>query len=128
MPVSEIMQTNVQYAHRGTKADVLAALMIEGFGAVPIVDDTRHLLGIVSEYDLLTALENGRALGELTAGELMTPFVSSVTPEADVATVIGILQTKYHVRMPVVDDAGRLLGIVARRDILRRYLNAGMAR
>ena len=85
------------------------------------------MLGIVSEYDLISTLEKGRSLGHLTAGELMTPFVSSVTPEADIATVIATLQTKYFVRMPVVDDAGRLLGIVARRDILRGYLNAGSA-
>lgn len=48
MTVKEAMQKRVQSAHLKTKGNVIASLMIEGFGAVPVVDDKDKLLGIVS--------------------------------------------------------------------------------
>jgi CBS domain-containing protein len=39
-------------------------------------------------------------------------------------TLIGVLQTNHLIRVPVVDQDGKLIGIVARRDIVRGYLSA----
>ncbi|MDH4328979.1 MAG: CBS domain-containing protein, partial [Nitrospira sp.] len=52
MTVKQVMETRVQSVHLRTKGDVIASLMIEGFGAVPVIDKTRRLAGIVSEHDL----------------------------------------------------------------------------
>jgi CBS-domain-containing membrane protein len=59
MTVKQVMQKMVQSAHLKTKGDVIASLMIEGFGAVPVVDAKDKLLGIVSEHDLLAASIEG---------------------------------------------------------------------
>lgn len=41
----DVMRREVQVAHAETKADVIASMMIEGFGGVPIVNDRHHLVG-----------------------------------------------------------------------------------
>src|SRR5579883_997107 len=70
--VSQVMHRGVQYAHAGTKADVVASMMIEGFGAVPVVDELQRVVGIVSEHDLLSALDGGHELDRLSAEDLMS--------------------------------------------------------
>jgi CBS-domain-containing membrane protein len=125
MTVKEVMETRVQSVHIRTKGDVIASLMIEGFGAVPVIDKTRTLIGIVSEHDLLGAIDDGQKLGALTAGEVMTGNPYSVRPETELGTLVHVLRASDLVRVPVVDAKDRLVGIIARRDVLRTYLSAG---
>jgi CBS domain-containing protein len=124
MKVDDIMETAVQIGHAQTQAEVLGSLMIEGFGGVPIVDNQKRLLGIVTEFDLVAALDSGKRLGDLEAQDLMTREVIRVSPHSDMRTLIGVLQTNHLIRVPVVDQDGTLIGIVARRDIVRGYLSA----
>lgn len=125
LTVGEIMEKQVQSAHSHTKADVIASRMIEGFGAVPIVDHQQRLVGIVSEHDLLFSLNQGQPWGDLAAEEIMTRNPYSVRPEMTVATLVHVLQASNLIRVPVVDAQDTLIGIVARRDIVRAYLEAG---
>lgn len=124
LTVEKIMNPDVWYAHPQTKADVIASMMIEGFGGVPIVDDYRRLVGIVTEFDLLAVLDGGKQLRDVPAGEIMTPDAVRVSPHTDMRTLIYVLQTSHLIRVPVVDGEGKLIGIVARRDVLRGYLNS----
>jgi CBS domain-containing protein len=124
MRVDDIMETAVQVGHAQTKAEVLGSLMIEGFGGVPIVDEKQKLMGIVTEFDLVAALDSGKRLGNLEAQDLMTREVIRVSPHIDMRTLIGVLQTNHLLRVPVVDQDGKLIGIVARRDVVRGYLSA----
>jgi CBS domain-containing protein len=124
--VGEIMETNVQSVHSYTKADVIASRMIEGFGAVPVVDNQQRLIGIVSEHDLLSSLNRGQRWGDLTAEDVMTRSPYSIRPETTIATLVHVLQASNLIRVPVVDAQDKLIGIVARRDILRAYLAAGV--
>ena len=122
MMVAAFMERDVQYGLRSTKADVLASQMIEGFGGMPIVDDDRRLVGIVTEFDLLAALDRGLLLSELTAQQIMTGFPISARKDMDAQRLIHLLKTNHLIRVPVVDQEDRLIGVVARRDILRSYL------
>jgi CBS domain-containing protein len=127
MMVKQVMQKQVQAAHLKTKGDVIASLMIEGFGAVPVVDTEDRLLGIVSEHDLLGALDDGKKLGAVTASDIMTCNPYSIHPEAMLPTLIHVLRASDLIRVPVVDADDKLVGIIARRDVLRAYLAAGRA-
>ncbi len=124
LTVGDVMETREQSAHARTKADVLASMMIDGFGAMPIVDESRHLIGIVSEQDLLAVLERGHKLSEMPAESVMTRNPYSVRAETDMATLIHVLLASDLIRAPVVDAEEKLIGVVARRDILRAYLSA----
>lgn len=128
MLVKSVMEERVQSARLKTKGDVIASLMIEGFGAVPVVDGNKTLIGIVSEHDLLGAMDDGHVLGELTAVDVMTGNPYSVRPETTLATLVHVLRASDLVRVPVVDAKDRLIGIIARRDVLRTYLGGRSAK
>jgi len=124
MTVGQLMEKCVQSANRDSKAELLASYMMEGFGSVPIVDDSERLVGIVSEFDLLKSLRKGNQLNDVVASDIMTPNPISAIQGLDVPALIDILQNNHLIRVPVVDGQGKLIGIVARRDILRGYLQS----
>ncbi len=123
--VAQVMERQVQVAHPQTKADVIASMMIEGFGAVPVVDDQKRLIGIVSEHDLLVSLDRNQKWSEVTAQDVMARNPYSVRPEMDITTLVHVLRASGLIRVPVVDAHDKLIGIVARRDVLRAYLSGG---
>jgi CBS-domain-containing membrane protein len=125
MTVSQVMEKEVQSVRLRTKGDVIASLMIEGFGAVPVVENGRKLAGIVSEHDLLAAVDDGQRLGAVSAKDVMTSNPYSVRPETTLGTLVHVLRASDLVRVPVVDDKDKLVGIIARRDVLRTYLATG---
>lgn len=122
LTVGAIMEKQVQSAEKDTKAEMIASYMMDGFGSVPIVDENNKLVGIVSEFDLLAALRKGKKLQDVAAGEILTPNPVSVTQDTDVVTLMDVLQNNHLIRVPVLDKVGNLIGIVARRDLLRGYL------
>jgi CBS-domain-containing membrane protein len=87
MTVGEIMEKKVQSAHPDTGADVVASLIVEGFGSLPIVDEQQRLIGVVSEHDLLTVLDGGRRWSDLKAQDVMSRNPYSVRMETTVATL-----------------------------------------
>jgi CBS domain-containing protein len=122
LTVGAIMEKQVQSAEKDTKAEMIASYMMDGFGSVPIVDENNKLVGIVSEFDLLAALRKGKKLQDVLAGEILTPNPVSVTKDTDIVTLMDVLQNNHLIRVPVLDNVGKLIGIVARRDLLRGYL------
>ncbi len=125
LSVADVMVQEVEFGHERTKGDVLASLMIEGFGGVPIVDGNQRLVGIVTEFDLLGVLDSGKKLSDISAGQIMSHEAISVTSHTDIRTLIYVLQTNHVIRVPVIDNKdGKLIGIVARRDILLGYVSS----
>jgi CBS domain-containing protein len=125
MTVSQIMEKEVQYVRLRAKGDVIASLMIEGFGAVPVVENGRKLTGIVSEHDLLAVLDDRHQLSTVTAKDIMTAHPYSVRPETTLGTMVHVLRASDLIRVPVVNAKEKLIGIIARRDLLRAYLATG---
>ncbi len=122
LTVSTLMETSIRSEGTDSSAELVASLLMEGFGSVPIVNRESRLLGIVSEFDLLNAIRQGNSLARMTAEDIMTTSPISVTPDTNVLTTIEVLHTNHLIRVPVVDSVGNLVGIIARRDILRGYL------
>jgi len=127
MTVEQVMQKQVRAVHLKTKGDVVASFIIEGFGALPVLDAKGKLLGIVSEHDLLAALDDGHKLNAVTAGDIMTYNPYSVHPEMTLPTLVHVFRASDLIRVPVVDAEDKLVGIIARRNVLRAYLAAGLA-
>ena len=97
---------------------VAATLSARRIGAVPVVDDLGHPVGVVSEIDLLRA---GRDLAGLTAADLMSGPVVTVGPSEPLTAAAGRLARAAVRRLFVVEDK-RLMGVVTRGDLLRGYL------
>jgi CBS domain-containing protein len=141
--VKDVMTSQVICARPSTPYKELVRLLAERHvSAVPVVDDERHVLGVVSEADLLLRyaqpadtfqrfllasrrqrLERLKARGA-TATELMTWPVVTIGPDADVAEAARLLRRHLIRRMPVVDSAGRLVGMISHSDVLKIFLRA----
>lgn len=127
--------------------DIVECLLTNNINALPVVDHSGALVGIVTESDLITreAYETydearPRHLGLIrdhlpghdadrtrfrkaegrVAQDLMTTQVQTMSPTDDLATAARVLLEGHHKSLPVVTD-GRLVGIISRRDLLRPF-------
>jgi CBS domain-containing protein len=139
--VKDLMTTQVVTVGPATPFKEIVALLAEHrVSAVPVVDDDRRVLGIVSEADLLLKeefpvpdqdvplfwtkrrrLEREKAAGA-TARDLMSSVaVVSTSPEATVAEAARGMHAAGVKRLPVIGEDGRLVGIVSRGDLLKVF-------
>jgi CBS-domain-containing membrane protein len=120
--------------------EIVAALALVRVSAVPVVDTAGRVVGIVSESDLVTRLITGGVSGRRvpgthnerrdihrksraeTAGTLMTSPPVTIRPNAPVVEAARTAAKAHVRRLPVVDDAGMLVGIVTRSDLLAVFL------
>jgi CBS domain-containing protein len=125
LKAEQFMEEVVSYYRVEDTGDRLAGVITEGgFGSVPILASDGKVVGIVSEFDLLKAITEGKQLSKVKAGDIMTKGVISVTQDTPAMEIIQLLQSKHLIRIAVVDAEGKLVGVVARRDILLGYLRA----
>lgn len=115
MPVAkDIMTQDVVTVTPDTRLrDVAKILAEKRISGVPVVEEGK-VVGICSEADILAAGSMDK-----TAGEVMAKDVVSVSPDTDVAEVAKIMTERGIKRVPVIDCAGKLVGIVSRADIVR---------
>ena len=114
----ELMQTRIVAATRQYSARDLAVLMHTGaFSGIPIIDPGNHLVGMVTEFDILKALAEKKDLHSLKADEIMSPLPLVVEETASAEEVIQLMLTHKILRLPVTRD-GRILGVISRADIL----------
>jgi CBS domain-containing protein len=109
------------------------------FSAVPVVDEFWHVSGVVSETDLLRKIEYAgaeeprlfdgrRRRGERskalagTAAELMSRPPVVAVAGTPIAAAARLMDAEGVKRLPVVDDLGRLIGVVTRGDLLKVHL------
>jgi CBS domain-containing protein len=139
--VADVMTPQVATVDPATPFKRIVELLVEhDVSALPVVAPDGQVLGIVSEADLLPKEEypEGRRGASLlerllhpadldkaeaaVACELMTPAPVTITPGASLADAARQMLAKSVKRLPVVDGAGRLVGIVSRSDVLGLFL------
>ena len=124
LTVGQLMQDAVTSCTPRTDGSTLASLMTRrNFGSLPVIESDGTLVGIVTEYDLLQAMIEGRDLRNILATEIMSAHPVSVTEDQTLAQVADLFQDRYITRVPVVRNK-KLVGILARRDLLFGYLKA----
>lgn len=125
LTAAQFMQQDVVYFTKSVKAQSIAAALTTGnFGSVPIVDNDLKPIGIVTEYDLLKAMRQGKNLSEISASDIMTKPAISVSIDANSADIMKIVEDKHLIRVAVVDHEGKLAGMLARRDLIKGYLQS----
>jgi CBS-domain-containing membrane protein len=113
--IKDVMTTDVVAARSDSSYREMAALLrAHHVSGLPVVDAEGIIVGVVSETDLLTR----RATAGRTAAELMTRPAITTSPDEFVSTVARLMSRRKLRRVPVVDDQGRLVGIICRSDVL----------
>lgn len=133
--VRDVMTTGVVTVSKSTGyKSIVTVMRRHRVSAVPVVDSARRVVGVLSEADLLRKLtdptfptgttrlawrlrERSKATG-MIAEELMTAPAVTISPGAAVADAARLMQDRQVKRLPVVDEHGRLIGIVSRADVL----------
>jgi CBS domain-containing protein len=123
----DLMSQQVIVAKENTNAEQISARLLAGeFNGVPVVDDNGAVVGIVTAIDILKAIQGGKKLNAMLARDIMTPNPSTIKRDTPLEEIIRILVEKEIVLVPVVEDNNnKLIGVVARLDILREKLNDG---
>ena len=113
--VAEIMTSEPRVIHARDRVAAAAREMELGcFRHLPVVDDDRRVVGIVSQRDLLTAADGATAIAEVMCDDVKTVEPHTAAHEA----AYLILHHKIGC-VPVVDDGGRLVGILTDSDFVR---------
>jgi CBS domain-containing protein len=117
-PVRDIMNNDVATTTPDRAVlDFARELLDRGLSSMPVVDAEGTLVGMVSEYDVIS--KRGP-----TVGEIMSRGVISVPDDTGADQVAGIMGLHGIRRLPVLRD-GRLVGIVSRTDLLRLFVEGG---
>lgn len=143
--IGSVMTDDVVRAEYGTPFKEVARMLANHrISGLPVVDEDEHVIGVISETDLMTrqALAPGpgdpgrhfRALLTMTArrqavkaractaGQLMTEPPVTVHADDSIAEAARTMAERQVERLPVIDEEDRLVGIVTRRDLLRVFL------
>lgn len=139
VPVYDVMSREVHAVQTSTPlVEAVELLLDRVYRALPVVDEGGRLVGILTDGDLLSKakllaisaqreltrteitaeLQRLRQAGQ-TVAELMTPNPVTVTHDTTVSQAVKLMIAHDIKRLPVVDQAGQLLGMVSRVDVLR---------
>lgn len=136
---SEIMSRDIITAKEDTDIHEAGRLLIKHkISGMPVIDNENHIVGMITEADLLTiaGIPRGHVFNDVVmkyvlnkptphhrAGkkvkDIMSSPVITVSPDTTVKKIAIILDEKRIKRVPVVDEANKLIGIVSRGDIIR---------
>lgn len=144
MKVQDVMTKDPWTVRQRTSLKEVAEILVrEKISGLPVVDDEGRVLGVVSEGDILvketagTSTEKGflarlitfdpledLKLDARTAGEAMTVPAITIGPRRPLTQAATTMIERGVKRLPVVDDQGKLLGIVTRADLVRAFIRS----
>ena len=120
MKVQEIMTANPRTVTPETTIREAAQLMkSEDVGVLPVVESTSslRLIGVVTDRDItVRVVAEGRSSASVR--DAMTSGVTTCKADDNVKDVMSIMSRKQVRRIPIVDDSGNLVGIVAQADLV----------
>lgn len=138
--VHDVMTTKVVTVTPDTDFKTIATLLDRHrVNLLPVLDEERRVVGVVSEADLLTKAEwqgrktpgrferwlvedELRRASASVASEMMTRDVATTKPDVSITRAAHDMQVPHLKALPVVDDDGRLVGIVSRADLLKTFV------
>ena len=132
MLVREVMTPRPITVHPGTDTKTALRLLDQhAVTSMAVVDGDRRIVGVVSEADLvrealppdprahmIPPAEEPRPARAHTVGELMNRHAVAVHGDADLSDAVELMTSTAVKSLPVVDDRGRVVGMVSRRDVV----------
>jgi CBS domain-containing protein len=118
--VEEIMMKETKSCTRQDNLAGVVHSMWEGdCGFIPVVDEGRHVVGVLTDRDICVALATrDRTASSLTAGDVVSRTVHTCAPDDDVKTALATMRTQRVRRLPVVDAQKRLAGVFSMNDVV----------
>ena len=119
MKVKELMTSDVKSCGPDTNLAAAAKIMWEDdCGAVPVIDEGGHVIGMITDRDICIAgATRALAEGEIPVQDVISKVVYTCAPSDDIRQALETMRLRKVRRLPVVDQGGRLTGIVSVHDI-----------
>jgi len=130
-PVTKYMTTDLVTFYPDTEIiKVIDGMLEHRFSGAPVLNEKKELIGLISEKDCLKVLIDSAyhnlPISKQTVEKYMTPDPITVSIESDILDVANLFLQTGVKRFPVVDDKGRLVGQVSRRDVLTAMKEANI--
>lgn len=120
MKASQLMHTPAVVCKPTATLHEVAALMdARNVGSVIVVDRIGYVTGIVTDRDVAVRGAGTGRSPDTPVEAVMTRDVAAVTPSSDIAEAATVMQKRGVRRVPVVDDLGRVHGVITLDDLLR---------
>lgn len=128
VPVSNVMVRNVKTAEENQSVNSIAKMMSENnIGSVVIVksNDVEGLSGIITERDIVRIAGAAQisSILQLIARDIMSKPVITIDAASSIQDAIQSMKLNNIRRLPVVNREGKMVGIIADKDIFRAIIN-----
>jgi CBS domain-containing protein len=122
MLVKDLMTANVKSCTEDTDLATAAKMMWDGdCGIVPVLNDDRRIAGAITDRDIcIAAATRSMRPADIPARDVMSRNVATCSQDDDIRTALGMLKERRVRRLPVVDEKGRLVGILSMNDLAGR--------
>ena len=128
MLVKDVMTPAPVCCNPDTKIDQVATLMLDqDCGIVPVCKDSK-LVGVITDRDITCrAVAKGMYPAAVAVRDVMTKTVHTIHQNEEVDAAIQLMEARQVRRLPVVDDAGHVVGIVAPSDLAPTFASTNAA-
>ena len=123
MQVRDVLKTKggrvITIGSEANVAEAIALLVQNNIGSLPVVDNDGHLIGMISERDIMRVIHGrGEGCGRLRVADLMTGHPVTCHLDDDVSDVMGKMSERHIAKVPVLSDS-ELVGIVSVGDVIK---------
>jgi len=120
----EVMDSRIVTANRQTTGrEIAVQLLGELESGMPVIGSNQQIIGVVTEFDILRAMQDGKELDRVKAEEIMSAPPLVVEEETSINEVLTLMRKYRILSVPVVQE-GKLVGMIFRRTLLKHLVNA----
>ena len=120
--VGEVMTSKVvTLSPSNSLQEAIGMMANNSFRHFPVVEDNAHLAGVVSDRDLLRAMNLSKDWSSTTIAQVMTENVVKVKRNTPLSVAVEEILTRRINCLPVVEDNDRVCGIVTSTDLLKAF-------
>lgn len=120
MTIKELMTSNVKACDAETNLATVATMMWDGdCGAIPVVNEERHVVGMITDRDIcIAAATRSASPSDLRVREAMSDRLYACRSTDDVQAALRTMKEQRVRRLPVLDQQGHLAGIISINDLV----------
>ena len=123
-PVTKFMARNIiTFSPETEIIKVIDSLLEHGISGAPVLNDRNEIVGLIDDKDCINTLIDSvyynQPVSKNRVGNYMTDVYKRISVNSDIVDVANVFMRTNFKRLLVVDDDGKLVGCISRRDVLR---------